>query len=205
MQNIFVVTHAQSKHHLEDRVGGWYDTGLTELGCRQALAVAERLAVEVSGPLEIYSSDLKRAAETANIIGDHLNVPVTLDDGFRENSYGEADGKSQAWLSARIVPAPEHDRMDHLVVEGAESKRNFVTRIYDSMARLPDTENIIIVTHGYAMTFVIAHWIGLPLEHASYVNFRSSPGGITLLKKDDFFRNNGVIYLNKSDHLIGLD
>ncbi len=32
MKNLFVVTHAQSLHHIEKKVGGWYDTGLTQQG-----------------------------------------------------------------------------------------------------------------------------------------------------------------------------
>lgn len=203
MQNIFVVTHAQSQHHLENKVGGWYDTGLTELGKRQAHAAANRLVNLCSKrDVSIFSSDLKRASETANIIGDTLNVSVSLDPRLREISYGEADGKPQSWLDERIVVAPEHDRLDHIVVSKAESKRTFIQRIYDSVSQLPTSSDLIIVTHGFALTFVIANWIGLKIEDAGYVNFSASPGGITHLKKDNFFRNNAVIFLNDKSHLL---
>jgi len=36
MRNVYVVAHAQSLHHIERRVGGWYDTSLTDLGREQA-------------------------------------------------------------------------------------------------------------------------------------------------------------------------
>lgn len=203
MQNIFVVTHAQSQHHLEKRVGGWYDTGLTELGKRQAGAAAKRLVTLCSGrDTCIVSSDLKRAAETASIIGESLGASVSFDAKLRENSYGEADGKPQSWLDERIMVAPEHDRLDHIVVSGAESKRTFIQRIYNSMSQLPSSSDVIIVTHGYALTFVIASWVGLRIDDAGYVNFSATPGGITHLKKDDFFRNNAVIFLNDVSHLL---
>lgn len=204
MQNIFVVTHTQSHHHIEGRVGGWYDTGLTELGRQQAGAVAARLETLVSGAdTYLVSSDLMRASETAGVIGARLGVPVSLDKGFRENTYGEADGKPQAWLDKRMTVAPEHDRLDHIVVNQAESKRAFITRIYEAMTRLPDASEIIIVTHGYALTFVVANWIGLRLSDAGHVNFAASPGGITHLKQDDFFRNKAVMTLNDVSHLPG--
>lgn len=49
MKELFVVTHTQSVHHVEGRVGGWYDTGLTERGRKDAAATAERLATLVGG------------------------------------------------------------------------------------------------------------------------------------------------------------
>ena len=210
MQNVFVVTHAQSQHHLEDRVGGWYDTGLTDLGRRQAKAAAKRLDLLTSGTnISLVSSDLKRASETAEIIGAVLGSSVSLDKGLRENSYGEADGKPQSWLDERIVVAPEDDRLDHIVVAGAESKRTFIERIYGSMSQLPLSSDVVIVTHGYALTFVIAYWIGviaywigMRIEDAAYVNFAATPAGITHLMKDDFFRNNAVKFLNNAAHLI---
>lgn len=202
MQNIFVVTHAQSQHHVEGRVGGWYDTGLTDFGKAQAKAVAGRLENLTSkANIGIVSSDLKRASETADIIGSVLGSHVSLDKGLRENSYGDADGKPQSWLEERIVVAPEHDRLDHIVVGGAESKRTFIERIYGSMSKLPVSSDMVIVTHGYALTFVIAHWIGMGIENAAYVNFAATPAGITHLKKDDFFRNKAVKFLNDTSHL----
>jgi probable phosphoglycerate mutase len=202
MQNIFVVTHAQSEHHVERRVGGWYDTDLTKFGVAQAEATASRLRQLISDPNPaLISSDLKRASETASIIGDELGVPVSLDAGLRENSYGEAEGRAQTWLDQRIVAAPDHNRLDHIVVKGAESKRTFVDRIYNSMANLPETTNTIIVTHGYALTFVISYWIGLPLEHAEYVNFSASPAGITHLAQGGFFQNKVVHFISDTSHL----
>lgn len=43
MRDLFVITHTESVHHIENKVGGWYDTGLTEQGQKNAHAAAERL------------------------------------------------------------------------------------------------------------------------------------------------------------------
>ena len=77
MKNIYVVTHAQSLHHVQDLTGGWYDTSLTEKGVIQAEKLAEFLYGEIGIPgIPIYSSDLKRAFETADIIARpfHSNI-----------------------------------------------------------------------------------------------------------------------------------
>lgn len=202
MKNLYVVTHAQSLHHVQSRVGGWYDTSLTELGVRQAEATAYRLRELVSSSRpEIVSSDLKRASETASIICDAFGASMRLDPGFRENSYGCAEGRPQEWLNKRILTAPDHDRLDHLVIEGAESKRTFVDRIYNSMKELPDTEHTILVTHGYALTFVIAYWIGMPLESTGYVNFSTKPCSITHLQHGGLFNNRVVSFVSDTSHL----
>jgi len=202
MRNIYVVTHTQSEHHIDGLVGGWYDTGLTSFGQEQAQTVAKRLDMLVSRfDVGLVSSDLKRASETAKIIGDRVGVSAMLVTGLRENSYGLADGKKQNWLDERIIAASDHDRLDHVVVEGAESKRTFVERIYASMGALPEKSDVIIVTHGYALTFVIASWVGMRIEDTGYINFRATPGGLTHMQEDDFYRNRAVQFINDVSHL----
>lgn len=202
IQNIYVVTHGQSLHHLENRVGGWYDTGLTELGRMQAeLTTSKLFSVMAEPPSLLVSSDLRRAAETAEIIGKSISLDVQLDAGFRESGYGIAEGKPQYFLNERIITAPGHNRLDHQIIEGAETKRIFAERIYKSMSKLPDQHDVIIVTHGYALTFIVASWVGMRIDDVAYVNFAATPCGITYLQKGGLFNNKTVNYLNNTSHL----
>ncbi|GEC35701.1 broad specificity phosphatase PhoE [Sinorhizobium fredii] len=114
MKDLFVVTHTQSIHHVENKVGGWYDTGLTPRGEIDARATAERLAGMVGGSdAEIFSSDLLRASQSAAIIAKRLQQPVVHTADLREIRYGSAGGKPNDWLAARQTPAPDDNRMDH--------------------------------------------------------------------------------------------
>lgn len=204
MKYVYVVSHAQSVHHVEKRVGGWYDTGLTELGRSQAAKTGAFLASEIDGNIVVYSSDLKRAAETAEIIADQLNTRVQLDDRLREMSYGVAEGKPRSWGDEHIMPQPvDGDRMGHRVFDGAESKLELAERVTAALSDiLTDTvENIVIVTHGFASTFLVMAWMMIPVECLGYVNLSSKPGCVTKLVEDDYFGNRGVVYLCKTDHL----
>src|SRR5690606_17405011 len=79
LERLFLVRHGQSEHHVRDVTGGWTDVGLTELGHIQAQRVAEHLALAVGGePVSLFSSDLARAAATADAIGRRLGVACTL-------------------------------------------------------------------------------------------------------------------------------
>lgn len=191
-------------HHVEAKVGGWYDTSLTDAGRMQAVRIAKSLRgrIESSDPA-ITSSDLLRAKETADVIAGEFKSAVILDSDFREISYGIAEGKPQQWLDERISPAPEDNRLDHLNIEGGESKREFISRIYRAIDKIlaDDNANQVIVTHGFALTFVVSRWIGLPIDAAGLVNFQSTPGSITHLEEDDLWRNRGVRVLSDASHL----
>ncbi len=207
MRRLYVVTHPEAEHHLSGQVGGWWDSALTERGLRQADAIAARIRelVPAGAEVALHASDLTRTAQTARAIGDLLGVPPTLTAGLREKSYGVAEGRPQAWLDARFVPPPATgDRMDHAEgIEGAETRRQFAARVYAAVDEVlaDPCAHQVVVTHGFALTFVVAAWIGMPLESTGYVNLRATSGGITVLEEDDFFANRGVVRLDDTAHL----
>jgi len=188
-------------------VGGWFDSELTERGLREADRIAERIRelVPEGSEVELYASDLRRTAQTAQAIARRLGVEPALVKGLREKSYGEAEGRAQDWLDERFVPPPPTgDRMNHHEgIEAAETRQELATRVYGAMEAIlaSSCAHQVVVTHGFALTFVVAAWIDLPLESAGYVSMRSSSGGITVLEQDDFFHNRAVVSLNDTSHL----
>lgn len=210
MRNLYVVTHPQSRHHVEGLVGGWYDSELTELGLCQAESIALRLheLIPADAPTEIFSSDLQRASQTAAVIAGQFGVPVQTTPDLREKSYGEAEGRPQAWLDERFIfPPSTGNRLDHREgLAGAESRREFGARIYRAMDHIlaGDYPNQIVVTHGFALTFVVAAWIAMPLESTGHLAVKSTSGGITHLQQDDRFHNRAIVTLNDASHLTTL-
>ncbi|MCY0939906.1 hypothetical protein [Streptomyces antarcticus] len=59
------------------------------------------------------------------------------------------------------------------------------------------------MTHGFALTFVVAAWIGMPIDSLGHVNFRVASGSITHLREDDFFHNRQLVRLGDTRHLEG--
>ncbi len=206
MRNLFVVTHTQSMHHVEKKVGGWYDTDLTGKGQRDACAIAERLFAMIGHKeAEIFSSDLKRAFQTAEPVGRRFDLPVTQTRALREISYGVAEGKPQEWLDARYTPAPDNNRLDYKGnMEGAESRRDVADRVYPFMDALTgrDCETQIIVTHGFTLSLVIAAWMNVPIDACGFINYAAPSGSITHLRQDDFFRNRAMIHFADIAHLV---
>ncbi len=211
MHKIYVVTHTESMHHLEQRVGGWYDAELSAQGHQQAALVAQRLGHNLSGKVcRIFSSDLRRAAQTADAIAQQLHLPVTLLPDLREMSYGEAEGKSHSWMNANSIPPPQNgSRLDHRICARAETRREFAQRIFRAMetisaetaAESTDIETVV-VTHGFAVTFILMAWFRIAPSELGFVHIAASPGGISLLQEDDYYHNRSLCFQNDITHLV---
>ncbi|WP_456788307.1 histidine phosphatase family protein [Cellulomonas sp. P5_C5] len=205
MNEILVVTHPEATHHVDGRVGGWFDSELTARGRDHAHLIATALAEQVRPGAQLYSSDLRRTAQTASIIADHLRLAPRFLPELREKSYGDGDGQPDAWFRERFIPPPPTgERLDHDEgLAGAETKAGWARRVYTGMDTiLADAcRQKIIVTHGGSATFVIARWIGMPLDSLSRVSFPVAPGSITRLVEDDYFHNRAVALLNDTSHL----
>ena len=88
MQHIITVQHTQSVHHTNGMVGSWTDWDLTELGREQADRIGRALKEELAGKnVILYSSDLKRARQTAEAIAKHLGTEPILRQELRERNY----------------------------------------------------------------------------------------------------------------------
>lgn len=196
-----MVTHPEATHHVEGRVGGWFDSHLTDRGRAHARHVADALAARVDRGAAIFTSDLRRTRQTADVIASRLGGSPRALRELREKSYGEGEGQVDAWFRERFVPPPAHgERMNHdegLV--GAETRAEWVHRVYVGMEVVSEdpAPQKVVVTHGGSATFVIAHWIGMPLDALELVSFRLDPGSITHLREDDYFHNRTVVTLNE--------
>ena len=143
MKEIYIVTHGESTHHLDRLVGGWHDSSLTKKGRREAKRCAERLWELGLESVPIYSSDLKRAAETAERIADRLGGTIQLDRRLREMPFGPAEGQLADEVGA-ICSSNGNERLDYRNPFGGETKREFATRLYDAMDSIISTERAII-------------------------------------------------------------
>ncbi|GCE44093.1 Fructose-2,6-bisphosphatase [Rhodococcus wratislaviensis] len=59
----------------------------------------------------------------------------------------------------------------------------------------------VVVTHGYAQTFVVTTWLQVPTDAVGFVSFATSPGAITHLRHDDYWRNRAVVAPADTSHL----
>ena len=92
--DIFLVRHGEAASSW----GQSSDPGLSELGARQALQASHQLEALIPGNIQLLSSPLARARETAAPLADALDLPVLVDDVFREIPSPVALPQRQDWL-----------------------------------------------------------------------------------------------------------
>ncbi|WP_251150970.1 histidine phosphatase family protein [Cellulosimicrobium sp. Marseille-Q4280] len=206
-RTVHLVTHPEATHHVDGIVGGQHDSDLTPAGARAADRLGAVLRDRIPGAAGtgIVASDLQRTRRTADAIGRALDVVPGYDTRLREKSYGVAEGRPQEWLDARFVPPPRvGDRLRHHEgVDGAETRLDLAIRVYTATSTAlasHDGDHLVIVTHGFAATFVVAAWIGMPVEAVGHVTFPVPSGSITTLREDAFFGNRGVVSLGEVVH-----
>lgn len=111
--------------------GGWTDTPLTSLGRKQAELVGLKLYKNLNKEeYTIYSSDLMRASQTAEIVGKQLNLKVTEDTDLREINTGIAAGKTKDWARENRNPRTSNDfNIDYQEYQDGETWRQFYSRV----------------------------------------------------------------------------
>lgn len=202
MRHIITVQHTQSVHHTNGMVGSWTDWDLTELGRSQADRIGKKLKDELAGKkVVMFSSDLKRAKQTAEEIAKYLDVQPFLRRELRERNLGKCCGKSVQWLRENLE-CPEKTVDDRLFSDG-ESRRDAWNRLEPFYKEIiaGNDENIIIVSHGDLLSIWNAMFLGLPVEALNTVDIHGPGGGVSHM----FICDDGkhlVKHINDTSYLI---
>lgn len=180
MKHIITVQHTQSVHHTNNMVGSWTDWDLTDLGKVQADRIGKKLCDELANKaVIIYSSDLKRARQTAQEIAKYLKVEPIFKKELRERNLGKCCGRSVQWLRENIEC--EVKTVDDRPFSDAESRRDAWNRLYPFFEEVmaSEEENIIIVSHGDLLSIWNAMYLGLSVESYYQVDIHGPAGGVS--------------------------
>ncbi len=175
------------------------ETPLSEHGQNQADHLAKRLAA--LGVSRILSSDLRRAAMTAEAIARDTGVEIEFEPLLQERSFGDLRGTRYSELEVDIF-APDSDP------PGGETWDVFNARVERGWARIravaaETAGNLVIVTHGLVCTrLVTAHFDAVGLTDGLEPPLRFDNTGLTLIEAIHPFR---LTLLNCTSHLAAED
>lgn len=149
MTTILLARHGETDWNRDGRWQGWADPPLNETGREQARELAERLR---STPFDaVYSSDLKRALETAEIVAATHAQTVEIDPDLREIDVGAWSGLTRAEVEAQY---PDGDR------PGAETREQHGARVLaavERIARAHPGDRVLVVAHGGCLRALQRH------------------------------------------------
>ena len=165
MTTILLARHGQSDWNRDRRWQGHADRPLTELGRTQARELAQRLAhTDLDA---IYSSDLRRAQETAEVVGRAQGLEVRTIPGLREVDVGSWSGLTRAEAEQRY---PEAYRRWLAGEEGWDDGETYeelsdrvLAAVWEITAAHPG-ERVLVVGHGGSIRAIHAAALGVDIH-----------------------------------------
>jgi 2,3-bisphosphoglycerate-dependent phosphoglycerate mutase/probable phosphoglycerate mutase len=167
LQRLVLLRHGQTDYNVAGRMQGHLDSVLTETGLAQAAAVAPEIAR--FAPDRLISSDLRRAVDTADIVGAASGQPIKLDARLRETHLGEWQGCSVAEIEQAWPGAIAAWRSDPAwTPPGGESRIDVVRRSQPVVDELDEEVasarggTVVLVAHGGLIAGLVSGLLALP-------------------------------------------
>lgn len=173
MVKIIFVRHGETEWNVLGRYQGQADISLSSKGFQQARLLADNFPFSKIDT--IYSSDLVRAFQTAEILKEKFRCPLITDKNLREIDFGVFEGLTYAEISLRWQKETENffNRPDILHIPEGESFLDVKKRGMETFAQIvkneenlcQDKRTIVIVSHGGILRTILATILHIPLRY----------------------------------------
>ena len=162
MTTLILVRHGESEWNRAGRIQGQINSPLTDLGINQAKAIREYLSgILLNQQLEIYTSPLDRALQTAEIIAQGIEYPsrkIIIEERLNDFNLGEISGTFGWDKVAEIFPEQAQLRLQDPMrfhPSGGESGAEFEARLRSLLEDLMDDGTLkLMVSHGIVNKFI---------------------------------------------------
>ena len=168
-RRLILLRHGQTPYNATSRMQGHLDTELSEEGRQQARNIAPVLTE--MGVAKIVASDLSRAAVTAQIVAEHLELPVMYDARLRETHLGQWQGKTHAevdgadgsvrahWRNTPTWAPPEGESR----IDVAQRARPVVDELMEHFDGWDDAA-VLLVAHGGTIAALTSSLLDLEIS-----------------------------------------
>ena len=162
MTTLILVRHGESEWNRAGRIQGQVNSPLTDLGINQAKATRDYLSgILLNQQLEIYTSPLDRALQTAEIIAQGIDYPsrkIIIEERLNDFNLGEISGTFGWDKVAEIFPEQAQLRLQDPMrfhPSGGESGAEFEARLRSLLEDLMDDGTLkLMVSHGIVNKFI---------------------------------------------------
>ncbi|NMA92766.1 MAG: histidine phosphatase family protein [Firmicutes bacterium] len=196
---LWLARHGTTRANLEKCFQGQRNTALSVQGRWESIRLARRLNSQPPG--WFFSSDLKRAWETASIISREINIKARPMPLLRECSWGTIEGLTRATVVARYTRLGLHQLPAG--IPGAERKRRLMVRARNAFATLLATVGlrgrVLLVSHGRFINAFISTCLGLKARDPW--PFSPAPASCTVLEYRPEERLFKLRFFNDCHHL----
>lgn len=200
MKKIYLIRHGETEWNVSRKIQGHKDIPLTDTGIKQANLIADRL---MSEDIDIiYSSDLKRAYDTAKIIGGKIGLEPNPRKEFREINFGIWEGlyNDKIGLEYGEEIYLWRKEPEKLKIEGGETLKEVQLRAMEeleSVMNMNQDKNILIVSHGVTIKTMILGILDMNLFY--FKNLTIDNVSLTIIEFREY--NKVLKVLNDTSHL----
>ncbi|MFC1916627.1 histidine phosphatase family protein [Chloroflexota bacterium] len=200
MSKLLLVRHGITEFNSTRRFAGHSDVEMNATGYKQVESLRDRLANEKIDA--IYSSDLRRALVTAEIISAGREVDIITCPELREINYGDAEGLTFGEIGRLYPELAESITNFSLQIEfpGGENFEEFIARttaFVDRLNKHTPEETILIVSHSGPVKVLVCHLLGIDQSH--WRKFRLDNASLSIV--DTYPRGVIINLLNDISHL----
>jgi len=178
-QRLVLLRHGLTTWNAERRFQGQADVELAETGHLQAKAAAEAL-VDYA-PVALWASDLARAVQTAEYVGEATQLVPVLDQRLREIHVGEFQGLTHGEVLERYGPGP-WDFSEYGGESDAQAGERMAVAIADAAAALPAAATGVIVAHGAVIRHGLLRFLGWPDEQVGTIGALDNCAWVELVR-----------------------
>lgn len=205
MTRFYLIRHGQTYWNQENRMQGQFETDLTPLGERQAIALGEHLKGIAFD--KVYSSPQRRAVKTTQLIIGERPLPIQTDDALKEILMGDWQGILIEDLK-RDFPAeidlfwnhPEQYKRE--TCETYEEVRIRAAEFMERVAAENPGKNILVVTHGALLKTLYTYLKYQQISEIAHAVHPLSTAMAIVEKKDGMWN---VLAWNDTTHLAALE
>ncbi len=204
MSRLLLVRHGITESNSAHRFAGYSDVELSAAGHRQVERLRDRL---VDAKIDaVYSSDLRRALVTAEVISAGHKVDIVTCPELREVNYGDVEGLTFEEIS-RLYPEVSESLANfslRLKFPGGESVEGFIERtskFLDKLKRHTSLQTILIASHGGPLRVLVCRLLGIDLGHWRQIRLDNASLSIIEISP----RGAIISLLNDTSHLRGVD
>ncbi|MBI4790564.1 MAG: histidine phosphatase family protein [Chloroflexi bacterium] len=204
---LYLIRHGESEWNRSSRYTGQQDIPLSETGREQARRLAHRLVgVKFAA---IYASPLRRARETAHILGSITQTRVTLEPGLAEIHHGQWEGLTPLQVAEKFGSdyARWRTQPHTVVMPQGESLADVMQRAEQSLRRILAEHprgKIAVCSHDAVIRVLLLKTLGLSLEHFWKWSFENAALNILQCSGEGDRRTWRLLRLNDTTHLDGI-
>jgi broad specificity phosphatase PhoE len=162
---LLLARHGESDWNRAKRWQGFADRPLTDRGRQQADELADRLdSIELDA---VYSSDLRRARDTAEVVARRKGLVVSTTPDLREVDVGSWSGLTRAEAEARFPEAYARWLQGGEGWEDGETYEQLGARVISAMQRIAlshDGGRVLVVAHGGTIRAIHAAALGVDVH-----------------------------------------